>query len=127
RAVGDRLQARQRDRQSAARSKARSESRRAVVLVAVAGLLALVGALVLITLLVRSMRSPLDELVQATRGLAGGSLEERVRPSGPRELQELGASFNAMAEDLAVAQRRIEEQRHRLAVTIESLGDALLV
>src|SRR5205807_9603360 len=97
RAVGDRLQARQRDRQSAARSKARSESRRAVVLVAVAGLLALVGALVLITLLVRSMRRPLDELVQATRGLAGGSLEERVRPSGPRELQELGASFNAMA------------------------------
>jgi signal transduction histidine kinase/CheY-like chemotaxis protein len=32
-----------------------------------------------------------------------------------------------MGADLATAQRRIEEERHRLAVTIESLGDALIV
>jgi signal transduction histidine kinase/CheY-like chemotaxis protein len=32
-----------------------------------------------------------------------------------------------MGEDLAAAQRRIEEERRRLAVTIESLGDALIV
>ncbi len=50
-----------------------------------AGVLALAGALALITVLVRSMRRPLDD------------------------------------------QRRIEEERRRLAVTIESLGDALIV
>jgi signal transduction histidine kinase/CheY-like chemotaxis protein len=122
-----RVQARQRTRQAQARGRSRSDSRRAVILVALAGVLALVAALVLISLLVRSMRRPLDELLQATRGLAGGDLNARVEPSGPRELRELGTAFNAMGEDLVSAQRQIDEQRHRLEVTIESLGDALLV
>ena len=90
-------------------------------------MLALAGALALITVLVRSMREPLDELVQATHSLAEGRLEQRVNPSGPRELQDLGGAFNAMGQDLATAQHRIEEERQRLAVTIESLGDALIV
>jgi signal transduction histidine kinase/ActR/RegA family two-component response regulator len=127
RTYSTRLQARQQQRQAAARAKARSDSRRAIVLVAVAGLLALVAALALVTALVSSLRRPLDELVEATRALAGGDLERRVDPGGPRELRELGAAFNAMGEELAGAQRRIEEQSRRLAVTVESLGDALLV
>jgi|SRR5579884_894711 len=121
------LQTRQLLRQRAARDKARSDSRRAVILVGVAGFLALVGALALVTVLVGSMRRPLDALLAATRGLASGELERRVEPAGPRELQDLGAAFNAMGEDLANAQRRIEEERRRLEVTIESLGDALIV
>jgi signal transduction histidine kinase/DNA-binding response OmpR family regulator len=76
---------------------------------------------------VGAMRRPLDDLVQATQSLAEGKLEQRVEPSGPRELQDLAGAFNAMGEDLAIAQRRIEEERRRLAVTIESLGDALIV
>ena len=121
------LQARQGQRQQTARSTARSDSREAVAVVAIAGVLALLAALALITALVSSMRRPLDALVAATRGLAAGELDRRVQPSGPRELQDLGKAFNAMAEDLAAAQRHIEQQRRRLAVTIESLGDALLV
>jgi signal transduction histidine kinase/CheY-like chemotaxis protein len=121
------VQARQQQQQSHARATARSHSRRAVILVAIAGLLALLAALALITVLVASMRRPLDALVEATRALAGGDLKRRVEPSGPRELRELGTSFNSMGQELAVAQRRIEEQRERLAVTIESLGDALIV
>ncbi len=127
RAVANELQAREQTLQSAGRRKARSDSRRAIVLVAVAGLLALVGALALITALVAGMRRPLDALVEATRGLAAGELERRVQPSGPRELQDLGKAFNAMGEELASARRRIEDERRRLAVTIESLGDALIV
>jgi signal transduction histidine kinase/CheY-like chemotaxis protein len=122
-----RVQSRQRARQAAARSRARSDSRRAVLLVVIAGVLALIGAFALISSLVRGMRRPLDELVDATRGLASGELGRRVKPSGPRELRELGTAFNAMGEDLIRAQRRIEDQRLRLEVTIESLGDALLV
>lgn len=121
------IQARQQLRESAARSQARSDSRRAIVLIAIAGLLALAGALALILALVRGMSRPLDELVHATRGLAVGELERRVKPSGPRELQELGAAFNVMGEDLTGARRRIEDERRRLAATIESLGDALIV
>jgi signal transduction histidine kinase/CheY-like chemotaxis protein/HAMP domain-containing protein len=121
------LQARQVAREAAARSHARADSRRALLLVVIAGVLALAGALALITVVTRSMRRPLDELVEATHSLAEGKLERRVNPSGPRELQDLGGAFNAMGADLANAQLRIEEERRRLAVTIESLGDALIV
>ncbi len=127
RALAAALQTRQQAREAAARRRAASDSRRAIVLLVVAGVLALAGALVLISALVGGMRGPLDELVDATTGLASGDLARRVQPSGPRELRELGAAFNAMGEDLASAHRRIEAERHRLAVTIESLGDALIV
>ncbi len=127
RTLATQLQQRQLARQAQARSQARSASRRALLLIIIAGVLALIGALALITVLVRSMRAPLDELVHATQSLAEGRLEQRVTPSGPRELQDLGGAFNAMGADLATAQRRIEEERRRLATTIESLGDALIV
>jgi signal transduction histidine kinase len=127
RGLATQLQARQAARQADARRGARADSRRAIVLVVVAGVLALVGALALVTVVVGAMRRPLDDLVQATHSLAEGKLGQRVEPSGPRELQDLAGAFNAMGEDLATAQHRIEEQRRRLAVTIESLGDGLIV
>ena len=65
--------------------------------------------------------------MSATRELASGKLDRRVQPSGPRELRELGNAFNAMAAELEAAQRSLELERRRLAVTIESLGDALIV
>jgi signal transduction histidine kinase/ActR/RegA family two-component response regulator len=125
--VADQVQARQRDRQLAASQLDRDRSRHDITLVIVAGGLALIAALALIAMLVRSMRRPLDELVGASGELASGRLERRVQPAGPRELRELGLAFNAMADDLADAQRRIEEERRRLAETIESLGDGLIV
>jgi signal transduction histidine kinase len=79
------LQSRQQSLERAAAGSARSKSRRAIAVVIVAGLLALLGVLA------------------------------------------LGAAFNAMGANLVDAQVRIEAERRRLAVTIESLGDALLV
>lgn len=127
RALAAELQNRQQVRQDAARAKARSDSRHAIILVAIAGLLALVGALALVSFLVAAMRSPLDALVSATRRLASGELGQRVKPAGPRELRELGSAFNTMGDELVGARRRIDEERRRLAVTIESLGDGLIV
>ncbi len=121
------VQARQRARQTSAKDRARSDSRRALILVAAAGLLALLAALGLIGAVVAAMRRPLDELVTATRDLAAGQLSRRVEPGGPRELLELGWAFNAMGEGLAAAQQSLEAEHRRLAVTIESLGDGLIV
>ena len=121
------LQTRQQALERQANHRAHAQSRHAITLVIGTGIAALAGALALIAALVHSMRRPLDALVDATKGLAAGQLERRVRPEGPRELRDLGEAFNAMGEDLSSAQARIEEERHRLAVTIESLGDALLV
>jgi signal transduction histidine kinase/HAMP domain-containing protein len=125
--VADQLQARQRVRQTRASDLDRSQSRNAITVAIVAGVLALIASLILIAGLVRSMRRPLDELVDASGELASGRLEQRVHPGGPRELRELGHAFNAMADDLSEAQQGLEDERRRLAVTIESLGDGLIV
>jgi signal transduction histidine kinase/DNA-binding response OmpR family regulator len=127
RALTAELQARQTHRQTAARATARSQSQQATVLVLIAGSLALVGAFAVIATLVARLRAPLSDLVEATRKLAGGDLDLRVVPSGPLEIQELGAAFNLMGEDLSAAARHMQQERHRLAVTIESLGDGLIV
>jgi len=73
------------------------------------------------------MQAPLDDLVKATRGLVSGRLGPRVKPAGPRELQELARAFNAMADELVAAYQQLEGERRRLAVTVASLGDALIV
>jgi signal transduction histidine kinase/DNA-binding NarL/FixJ family response regulator len=121
------LTARQTERRSAARDKATDDSRAALITAGIAGGLALLVALLVIGGLIGSIRTPLEDLVRATRRLAEGGLGERVSPGGPQELSDLGESFNAMAEGLSTAQSRIEEERAKLAVTIESLGDALVV
>jgi signal transduction histidine kinase/CheY-like chemotaxis protein/HAMP domain-containing protein len=121
------LAARQAQRRSDARDRATRDSRRALLVAGGAGGLALTAALLLIGALIASIRRPLDDLVGATQRLAAGGLGERVRPGGPEEITDLGAAFNTMAEQLGTARDRIEQEREKLATTIESLGDALVV
>jgi len=121
------LIARQGVRRTRARDQTRDDTRSATLIAGGAGLLALLGAVALVVSLAGTIRRPLDELVEATRRLADGDLDQRVQPGGPREIQELDASFNEMAEQLQQAQIRLEAERASLALTIESLGDALVV
>ena len=121
------LSARQEARREEARDEADDDTRASVIAAAVLGLAPSLGVVALITLMVASMRRPLDELVGATGRLAGGDLDSRVEPAGPRELRDLAESFNTMAGELDAAHRRLIEERQRLAMTIESLGDALVV
>lgn len=127
RALSRDLSARQEKRRDEAREEVDDDTRRSVITAVVAGGAALAGVIALISLLVASMRRPLDQLVGATGKIAGGDLDSRVEPSGPRELRDLADSFNTMAGELDAAQQRLSEERQRLAVTIESLGDALVV
>jgi signal transduction histidine kinase/ActR/RegA family two-component response regulator/HAMP domain-containing protein len=121
------LQIRQQTRDRLARSHAASESTKDLIIVAIAGVLALLTALGLGSTLIAAMRNPLEELLAATGELASGGLDRRVEPSGPKELQELATAFNAMGDALQTAGRRLEDERRRLQVTIESLRDALIV
>jgi signal transduction histidine kinase len=66
------------------------------LVVTVAALCALGGAL----LLGRHILRPLDQLRAASKRLAAGDLSARAVESGPRELLELGASFNEMASNI---------------------------
>ncbi len=126
-AAAGRVQTRQTQRERQAQAHARSQSREALLLILVAGVIALLGALALVTLLIRSMRRPLDELVAATRAMAAGELARRVAPDGPRELRQLSEAFNLMGDDLEGATARLERERSRLASTIASLGDGLIL
>ncbi len=119
--------ARQGVRRGAARDRASSRTHRAVLTAGIAGALALVAALALVSILVGGLRRPMANLVSATRRLAGGDLRARVKPDGPAELRALSSAFNAMADDLEGAQQRVEVGRRRLSAAIESLGDALLI
>jgi signal transduction histidine kinase/HAMP domain-containing protein len=110
-----------------ARADAARRTRSATIAIGLGAGLALLAVLAFLTLLIRTMRRPLDDLVDATRRMAGGDLAVRVDAEGPRELATLGESFNVMSADLAVAGARVESQRQRLATTIESLGDGLII
>ncbi len=127
RRVNDDLTQRQDQRRATARDSARDDTRTALLTAGGAGVLALLAAAALIAALISSIRRPLDSLVSSTQKLAAGDLSERVEPAGPQELRELDSAFNVMAERLQGAQTRIESEREKLAVTIESLGDALVV
>ncbi len=121
--MADRQQARRED----ARDAARRRSRTALVAIVLGAGLALVGVLAFLTLLIGAMRRPLDDLVAATRRMSSGELDARVEPGGPKELEALGVAFNAMGADLATAGARVETERQRLATTIQSLGDGLII
>jgi signal transduction histidine kinase/DNA-binding response OmpR family regulator len=123
----DALSARQAQRRAHARASATHDSRRALIEIIIAGGLALLAVLGLVSALLAGVRRPLAELVAAARRLAVGDLAARVPDSGPDELRALAGAFNAMADDLAAALRRLEDERARLDLTIRSLGDALLV
>ncbi|MDX6721559.1 MAG: hypothetical protein QOJ63_3813 [Solirubrobacteraceae bacterium] len=121
------LAARQGVRRESARALATHRGRLALVAIGLGAGLALVAVLAFLALLIRRMRRPLDDLVDATRRMAAGDLAVRVDADGPRELAALGESFNVMSADLAAAGARVESQRRRLATTIESLGDGLVI
>lgn len=125
--VVERLAARQQARRAEARDRAASRSRTALLAIVLGAGLALVGVLAFLTLLIRAMRRPLDELVHATQRMSSGDLEARVEPGGPEELAALGIAFNRMGADLATAAARVEGQREHLATTIQSLGDGLVI
>ena len=122
-----RITLRQRTLREEAQAEAAHGTRSAAAAIALGAGLALVAVLAFLTLLIRTMRRPLDDLVEATRRMASGERSVRVAADGPRELATLAESFNLMSADLAVASERVESQRQRLATTIASLGDGLVI
>src|SRR5947199_196806 len=118
---------RQHARRDQARDQAGKDTRTAIAVVAIGGVLALLLALGLVSAILAAVRRPLDELVGAAGALASGEPDVHVEERGPGELAELGHAFNQMAGDLTVTRAQLEDERERLRLTIESLGDGLLV
>lgn len=117
------------DQQSARadlRKKFDDDNRQTQLLVGVGLIAGLVAAVLFFSGAIRSMRRPLERLVDASGKLAEGDLQTRVEVGGPAETATLGNAFNEMADELQGAYRGLEEGRRRLQVTLESLGDGVL-
>jgi methyl-accepting chemotaxis protein len=75
----------------------------------------IVGGVLVTVLLVRIVVRPIRSLVEATRRIAAGDLDELVDASSKDELGELGASFNRMTEEL----RRSRQERENYSAELE--------
>jgi signal transduction histidine kinase len=77
-----------------------NDTRDTAILVGAALLAGLIGALLLFTGLIASMRRPLEQLVDAAGRLAAGDRSTRVEVGGLSETATLGNAFNEMAAEL---------------------------
>ena len=64
------------------------------------GAIALVVSLGLAALLAYSISRPLERIAQAAEDVAGGSFEQRLQISAPREIARLASSFNWMTQQV---------------------------
>ncbi|HJX58026.1 MAG TPA: EAL domain-containing protein, partial [Thiobacillus sp.] len=90
----------------------------------------LIATLLLISLLGwmlhRHVASPLGRLAQAANALRSGRTDVAVPEQGPLEIAVLAENFNAMARAIQEAQASLAASEERLAITLNSIGDALL-
>jgi signal transduction histidine kinase len=86
-------------------------------------------ALAMVQLLARGMTSPLREMAAASRAMARGEHDRRVRSSSADEVGELARAFNAMAAELGeldrVRRELIANVSHELRTPISALQGTL--
>jgi two-component system NtrC family sensor kinase len=73
----------------------------------------------------RTIRRPVRNLVQATRAISAGNLEQRVPDPFDIDLTELVHSFNQMTADLAAARRESEQWARSLEQRVQEKTVAL--
>ncbi|MFL7793540.1 MAG: ATP-binding protein [Anaerolineae bacterium] len=88
---------------------------RLVIAFTISGGVALLVALVLGALLVRSITRPLAQLTAASRAVASGDLDARVPVRSSDEVGQLASAFNQMAADLARAEEARRQQTADIA------------
>ena len=79
-----------------------------------------------ILLILRNGLRPLLALSAGARRLGAGDLTTRIEPAGSPEMRQTIAAFNGMAEGLATSLRELDESRENLAITLHSIGDAVM-
>ena len=95
------------------------------LILAILGLIVVLGAVPLADRLAASIVKPVRELSDAAHRWAGGDLDARVVPDGPEEIAESGRAFNQLverlAELLAAERERVADLSHRLRTPIAAL------
>jgi signal transduction histidine kinase len=94
--------------------------------VLVAGLIALVGALLIGFLFSRSVSRPIVELRDVARAIAAGELDRRPSLSAPGEIGDLALALHRMTEQLAARLAALESEDALLNAVIESLDEGIV-
>ncbi len=103
------------------------EARKLAAYILLAALASLAASALLAAWFARSMGKPVQELVEATRLLAGGKLDHQVRLDRNDELGDLGESINQMAVQLNGARKDLLFHQEELAAawkTAEAASNA---
>jgi signal transduction histidine kinase len=87
-----------------------------------AAVIALIVSLVIAIFLARSIYRPLAKVTKAAQQISTGDYSQRIKPEGPKEIKELGDSFNRMTEDVEQAQLKL---RHFVADVSHELRSPL--
>ncbi|HSF87572.1 MAG TPA: HAMP domain-containing sensor histidine kinase [Acidimicrobiia bacterium] len=99
---------------------------RSWAILAILGTLIVAIAALIAYSLARNIVAPVEELSQAAGRLGAGELSTRVEPSGPPEIQEVGAEFNRLAEQvsqlLEAERETAADMSHRLRTPLAGLG-----
>jgi NtrC-family two-component system sensor histidine kinase KinB len=110
---------------------ARREARNLGYLVITSVLAALLLALITAAVAFRRILAPLRVLAQATRRVAFGDFDARVRLGGRDEVAALATAFNDMATHLTAYRKsslgELLDANHRLQAVMDSLADAVIV
>ncbi len=96
--------------------------RRAILIFLGITLVGMIIALTVSSLLASGILKPLEHLVLASRQLAKGNLECRVKLKSRDEMGELGETFNLMASSLKDRDERLKEHTERQIMKLERLA-----
>jgi two-component system phosphate regulon sensor histidine kinase PhoR len=94
--------------------------------VLVAGLIALLGTLVLAFLFSRSVTRPVVELRDVAKAIAAGDLDRRPSISAPGEIGDLAAALHRMSEQLATRLHALEADDALMSTLLESINEGVV-
>ncbi|MFL5613730.1 MAG: ATP-binding protein [Gemmatimonadaceae bacterium] len=94
--------------------------------VLVAGLIAVLGVLVLALLFSRSVTRPVVELRDVARAIAAGDLDRRPSISAPGEVGDLAVALHRMSEQLAARLHALEADDALMSTLLESINEGVV-
>jgi two-component system, OmpR family, phosphate regulon sensor histidine kinase PhoR len=94
--------------------------------VAVAGLLAMMVALVAAYVLSRGLARPLVALSDRARRLARGEFTGRVPPGSVSELRDVAVAFNRLSDELRARLGELAEERDEMQVLIDCMAEGVV-
>ena len=94
--------------------------------VLVAGLIAVVGTLLLAYLFSRSVTRPVVELRDVARAIAAGDLDRRPSLSAPGEVGDLAVALHRMSEQLATRLHALESDDALMSALVESINEGVV-